>query len=137
MTRGRDKVANNLATGPKWKLQKRSIQINDPDKRKVLHIVASRVATNPENDPFGVDLESTLALGINLVCNFPSLESYSMGVVGFTTLFCVSAVPKEVSDRYFWSCFDASNCPCKTRGAERTPAALPGSLFGILNVNVH
>jgi hypothetical protein len=30
---------------------------------------------NPESDPLGVDLESTRALGINLVCSFPFQET--------------------------------------------------------------
>jgi hypothetical protein len=36
-----------------------------------------------------------------------------VGVVGFVTLLCVSTVPKEVRIDLAWSCFDASNCPCK------------------------
>jgi hypothetical protein len=46
---------------------------------------------NPEFDPLGVDLESTLAIidklsrGLNPVCSFLSLETLYLELVGFAT----------------------------------------------------
>jgi hypothetical protein len=50
---------------------------------------------NPENDPFGVDLQSALAIA-SYLRNFPSLESFSMGVIGITTLLSTSTASKEI-----------------------------------------
>jgi hypothetical protein len=43
---------------------------------------------NPENDPFGVDLESTLASHQSLVFSFPLLENFSLELVGLANLSC-------------------------------------------------
>jgi hypothetical protein len=61
---------------------------------------------NPENDPFGVDLESTLATSSHqsLVFSFPLLETFSLELVGFATLLRVSAAPKEGRKDLAWSC---------------------------------
>jgi len=73
-----------------------------------------------EYDPLRVDLESTvLSLTISpqssmYVHSFPSLETLSLGAVGYATLLCISTLPKEVRIDLAWSWFDASNCPCKT-----------------------
>jgi hypothetical protein len=67
------------------------------------------VLGNPENDPFGVEIESTYSLATfasyALIRNFPLLESYSMGVGGITTLLNISGVRICLA----WSCFNASN----------------------------
>jgi hypothetical protein len=53
----------------------------------------SSPAKNPENDPAGVDLENLPTIyisSINLVvCSFPSLETFSLDLIGFATLPCV------------------------------------------------
>jgi hypothetical protein len=53
------------------------------------------------------------------MCNFPSLESLSVGVVGIATLLYVSTIPKDVRIDLAWSYFDASKyCPCKAVDAQ-------------------
>jgi hypothetical protein len=78
---------------------------------------------NPENDPVGVDLslvESALELGINLVRSSPSLETFSLELVGLAALLCVSTTLKEMRISLSWSCFDVKNCLCKAvRSASR------------------
>jgi hypothetical protein len=72
---------------------------------------------NPANDPFGVDLESTLWIGINLGCSFPLLKAFSVEVIGFATILFLSTVSKGVRVDLAWSWFEAINRP------------LSGSLF--------
>jgi hypothetical protein len=48
---------------------------------------------------------------INVVLNFPALQSYSQGDFELATLLCERIVPKELE--LAWACFDASNCPHK------------------------
>jgi hypothetical protein len=67
---------------------------------------------HPELDPVGVDLESTLAGGINLVVAF-RLETFSLERVGFATLLCVSTSLEEMRIGLAWSYFDVRNCSCK------------------------
>jgi hypothetical protein len=51
------------------------------------------LSENPENDPFGVDLEAALASYVRI---FPPLESFSMGVIGKTALLSASNASKEI-----------------------------------------
>jgi hypothetical protein len=57
-------------------------------------------------------VESTLLstrrsyLDINLVCSFPFVESFSLELVGFATLLCVSTTLNEMRINLAWLCFD-------------------------------
>jgi hypothetical protein len=56
----------------------------------VSSVFSWKLFENPENDPSGVDLESTLLPVFiatqALICNFPSLKSFSMEAIGLATL---------------------------------------------------
>jgi hypothetical protein len=50
---------------------------------------------NPENDPVGADLESTLK-SINLVRNFPPVESFSWELSGLLLYYVARLILKGV-----------------------------------------
>jgi hypothetical protein len=64
---------------------------------------------NPDIDPFGVDLESTLARYKAKLY----VAKFSMRVVVFVTLLCASTFGERYSDMSCLVVFDARNCRCK------------------------